>query len=203
VSQLEPVTLSGQCARLVPLELSHAPGLLAASHDPAIWAFMPAAPPETLTDIERMIADALTEQTQGNSVPFTIMDQETQSIVGSTRFLDISQAHRQAEIGWTWLTPAVWRTRINTECKYLLLRHAFETGHLLRVQLKMDARNERSQRAIERIGGVREGILRRHRILHDGFVRDSVYYSVISEEWPAVKARLERLLADRLDRCAL
>ena len=187
---LEPVTLRGTRAWLVPMELSHASGLLEASRDPAIWAFLPAVPPRTLTDMERMVQDALMEQAQGNSVPFTIIDQETQSIVGSTRFLDISQAHRQAEIGWTWLTPAVWRTRINTECKYLLLHHAFETWNLLRVQLKTDARNERSQHAIERIGGVREGTLRRHRILPDGFVRDSVYYSVIAEEWPSVKARL-------------
>jgi len=127
--------------------------------------------------------------------PLVVVDRTTDTIVGSTRYLDIVPAHKAVEIGWTWLTPSVWRTSINTECKYLLLRHAFETAGAIRVCLKTDSRNLRSQAAIERIGGVREGVLRRHRILPDGYRRDSVYYSIIDEEWPAVKARLEAMLA--------
>lgn len=123
-----------------------------------------------------------------------IIDQATNQVVGSTRFLDISSQHRQLEIGSTWLTPSVWRTRMNTECKYLLLKHCFEVLETIRVQIKTDRRNVQSQRAIERLGAVKEGVLRRHRILPDGYVRDTVYYSVIDEEWPAVKARLEAFL---------
>ncbi len=122
------------------------------------------------------------------------MDQQSDKIVGSTRFLDISISHRHAEIGWTWLAPHVWRTRINTECKYLLLRHGFETLDLIRVQLKTDRRNLTSQQAIERIGGQKEGILRKHRIMPNGYIRDSVYYSILDEEWPLVKTRLQRIL---------
>ncbi|MBV9851367.1 MAG: GNAT family N-acetyltransferase [Armatimonadetes bacterium] len=189
-----PILLTGQRARLVPMEPDHAAGLWEAGRHPDIWRYMPVARPEALADMQGLVRAALAEQARGTSLPFTIMDQETNAIVGSTRFLDIVPVHRQLEIGWTWLTPAAQRTRINTECKYLLLRHAFETLGLIRVQLKTDARNERSQRAMERIGAIREGVLRRHRILPDGFVRDSVYYSVIVEEWPQAKAHLERLL---------
>ena len=191
---LEPVTLTGLRARLIPLEQTHAPALFAAGRDPAIWTYLSVAPPQVLADMERVVQQALAEQAQGASLPFTIIDQETQGVVGSTRLMDVSPTHRQGEIGWTWLSPSVQRTRVNTECKSLLLRHCFEHLNFLRVQLKTDARNERSQRAMERIGAVREGVLRRHRVLHDGFVRDSVYYSVIAEEWPQTKGHLERLL---------
>lgn len=193
---LDSGTLIGTHVRLIPLEVSHAPDLLAASRDPAVWAYLPSAQPQTCAEMEAWVQDALAEQAQGNCLPFAIIDEDTQKVVGSTRFMEIIPAHRQAEIGWTWLTPAVWRTCVNTECKYLLLSQAFDSWKLLRVQFKTDARNERSQRAIERIGGVREGVLRRHRILHDGFVRDSVYYSIIADEWPSVQTRLNFLLAD-------
>jgi RimJ/RimL family protein N-acetyltransferase len=114
--------------------------------------------------------------------------------VGSTRYLDIRRENRGLEIGWTWLAAAVQRTAVNTECKYLLLRHAFETLGAIRVQLRTDLRNLRSQRAIERIGATREGVFRQERIMWDGYLRDSVFYSVIDCEWPAVKARLEARL---------
>ena len=191
---LQTVELIGTRAKLIPLTTDHAGGLLEASQHDDVWRYMPIMHLETLDDAQRLVETSLVEQAEGTSLPFTIMDQESGQIVGSTRLFDISLAHRQGEIGWTWLNPSVWRTRINTECKYLLLRHAFETLGFIRVQLKTDARNERSQRAMERIGAVREGVLRRHRILPDGFVRDSVYYSVIADEWPQTKAHLESLL---------
>jgi RimJ/RimL family protein N-acetyltransferase len=127
------------------------------------------------------------------------MDNPDNRVLGSTRLFDLSDANRSVEIGWTWLTPAVWRTRVNTECKMLLLTHAFETMGAIRVQLKTDSRNVRSREAIERIGGVFEGILRSHRIMPDGYLRDSVYYSILDKEWPVVKRRLEAMLAARAE----
>src|SRR5699024_2902682 len=112
----------------------------------------------------------------------------------STRFLNISIPNSNLEIGWTWLSPKVWRTSINTECKYLLLKHCFEMLGAIRVQLKTDSRNVRSQQAIERIGAVKEGVLRNHMVMSDGFLRHSVYYSVIDQEWSLVKDKLERML---------
>jgi RimJ/RimL family protein N-acetyltransferase len=131
---------------------------------------------------------------QMNTIPFVIIDKESQKIVGSTRFYDISVPNKGLEIGSTWLTPAMWRTSVNTECKYLLLKHCFETIGTIRVQFKTDSRNIRSQRAIERLGAVKEGVLRNHMILPDDYVRDSVYYSIIDREWPVVKLRLERFI---------
>lgn len=128
-------------------------------------------------------------------MPWATRSKADNRIIGSTRFADIQTSHRTLEIGWTWLTPAVQRTALNTECKYLLLRHAFESLGALRVQLKTDQRNETSQRAIERLGAVREGILRKHRIVRDNYQRDSVMYSITDDEWPAVKAGLEAKLS--------
>jgi RimJ/RimL family protein N-acetyltransferase len=192
--EITPVTLTGQRAQLVPMEAAHAPGLLASMQDPVAWQYLPDVPPALPEEMGLFVQVALADQSRKKALPFTIFDRSTGDIVGSTRFYDISLDHCQGEIGWTWLNPSVWRTRINTECKYLLLTHCFETLKMIRVQLKTDARNERSQRALERIGAVREGTLRCHRILPDGFLRDSVYYSVIAKEWPMTKAHLERLL---------
>jgi len=127
-------------------------------------------------------------------MPFAVVDTLRNRIVGSTRLADISFPNRGVEIGWTWLDPSVWRTPINTECKYLLLKHCFETLDMIRVCLKTDSRNVRSQRAIERLGARREGILRSHRILPDGYARDSVYYSILASEWPDVRQTLEHSL---------
>ena len=131
----------------------------------------------------------------GAEVPFAIVLNETNRAVGSTRYMDIRPDHRGLEIGWTWLAPEVQRTRVNTETKYLLLRHAFEGLGAIRVQLKTDARNLRSQRAIERLGGVMEGVHRRHMQMHDGHIRDTVYYSILDTEWPTVKSKIELKLA--------
>lgn len=145
-------------------------------------------------DMAAWVNKALSAKATGREYPFVVVQKDTGEVVGSTRFLDIDNSNQSLEIGSTWLTPAVWRSAVNTECKYLLFKHCFETLRLLRVQLKTDARNLRSQRAIERIGGVREGVLRKHRVLPDGFVRDSVYFSIVDDEWPNVKQRLESYL---------
>jgi len=123
-----------------------------------------------------------------------IYDKQLDQIVGSTSFLSISIPNRNLEIEYTWFTPTVWRTRVNTECKYLLLKHCFETLKTIRVQLKTDRRNVRSQRAIERIGAIKEGTLRNQMIMPDAYLRDSVLYSIIDQEWASVKRKLERML---------
>lgn len=192
--EFAPVELRGERAALAPLEMAHLRGLHEAGRSPRIWTYMPMRA-TTLEDMRRLIDGALRARQAGAEVPFVISDLETKRIVGSTRFLDISPAHRSVEIGWTWLAPEVWRTRINTESKSLLLRHCFEVLRTVRVQFKTDMRNIQSQRALERIGAQKEGVLRRHRILPDGYVRDSVIYSIIAEEWPAGKRRLEGLLS--------
>lgn len=178
---------------LLPMDITHVTGLFEAGRNPEIWTYLPMRV-ATIEDAERFVHQALEAREQGIEYPFVVFDQLTQRIVGSTRFCDIQAANRNLEIGWTWYSPDVWRTCINTECKYLLLRYCFETLDLLRVQLKTDSRNLRSQQAIERIGGIREGVLRRHRIMYDGYVRDSVYFSILADEWLGVKKRLESML---------
>jgi RimJ/RimL family protein N-acetyltransferase len=191
---VQPVILTGKRVQLVPMMEEHIEGLYEAGRFPEIWTYMTKAV-QSFEDMRNWVTEALTEKEKGTELPFTVIDLETNRIVGSTRFLNISPANRNLEIGWTWYTPAVWRTCVNTECKYLLLKHSFETLHTIRVQLKTDSRNLRSQQAIQRIGGILEGILRNDRILHDGYVRSSVYFSILAEEWPEVKKRLERFLA--------
>ena len=176
---VEPVDLVGEHVALVPMEDAHVDDLYDAGRSPEIWPYMPMQVGGR-DDMVRLVRDALRARAQGQELPFVIRDRRSGRIVGSTRFLDITPAHRNIEIGWTWLEPAVWRTPINTECKYLLTRHCFETLKMIRVQLKTDARNTRSQRAIERLGAVREGVLRHHRIMPDGYLRDSVYYSILA-----------------------
>lgn len=191
--RVEPVELVGECAALVPMEASHVDALYKAGRAAEIWPYMPIQV-VTVDDMTRLVREALRARDASLELPFVIVTPGDGRVVGSTRFLDITPAHRALEIGWTWLSPDVWRTPVNTECKLLLLRHAFETLGMIRVQLKTDGRNERSQRAIERLGAVREGVLRHHRIMPDGYLRDSVYYSILVEEWPAVRTRLEEAL---------
>lgn len=190
---VEPVTLRGERVQLEPLELEHADALFAAAQDPAIWQFLPRAL-LARADLDAVVYEALIARDTGAELPFAIRDLQSGKIVGSTRYLAISAANRGVEIGWTWHHPSVWRTRVNSECKYLLARHAFETLGVIRLQLKTDQRNLRSQTAIARLGAVREGVWRSHMILPGGYVRDTVFYSIIAAEWPAVKERLERVL---------
>ncbi len=191
--KVTPIELVGQKVIIRPMEYDELFELYEAGNNAEIWAYMPMRM-QSLDDMKRLIDDALQAREQGTEFPFVIIAKDSQKIVGSTRFLDISPANRSLEIGWTWLSPAVWRTSINTETKYLLLRHCFEMLGTIRVQIKTDGRNVRSQKAIERLGAVKEGVLRRHRVMHDGFVRDSVYYSILDQEWQAVKVRLESMM---------
>ena len=191
-----PVTLEGTHVRLEPLTVDHTEALMRAGEPDDIWTWLPWRP-RTRDDWDAWVADALAAQSAGDQVPFATIERATGEVVGSTRFLAISPPNRRLEIGATWLTPRVQRTPVNTECKYLLLRHCFETVGCLRVELKTDARNTNSQRAIARLGAVREGVFRKHQLAQHGFQRDSVYFSVIDDEWPAVKHRLESMLSPR------
>jgi len=188
---VRPVVLEGLHVRLEPLAEDHAPGLLAQGQQREDWAWMPRGPFTDLADCRQWIAQA--NNTPGH-VPFAIVERGGQAVAGSTRYLSIRPEHRGLEIGWTWLGPDWQRTAINTEAKYLLLQHAIETLGAIRVEFKTDLRNERSQRALERIGAVREGVLRQHMIVQQGYHRDSVYFSILATEWPAVKQRLSERL---------
>lgn len=190
-----PVVLYGDVVRLEPLHPDHAATLLEAAADPAIWLYMPMPHPRSVGEVTRWIETTLTEASTGEQVPFAILAAGTDRAIGSTRFLEIRREWRTLEIGWTWLGASAQRTAVNTECKFLLLRHAFEDLGALRVQFKTDLRNTRSQDALARIGAVREGVLRKQRINYDGYVRSSVYYSILDDEWPTVKQRLEGWLA--------
>ncbi len=191
----EPVTLEGRRVRLEPLTERHAEDLFAVAGDEEVWRYLAVPMPTDLPAMRQWLADALETQARGSMLPFAIIEGASGRAIGSTRYLDYSAFDRHIEIGWTWLGRAYWRTPINTECKYLLLRHAFESLDCIRVQLKTDLRNTRSQQAIERIGGVREGVLRKAVIIpKDGYQRWSVYFSILDDEWPTVKARLEERL---------
>ncbi len=191
---VDPVTLAGHHVRLEPLSLAHEPELCAAGLDPEIWRWT-ASLVRTAADLRAYIETALEWQRQGTALPFAIIATASGRAVGSTRYANIDRANRRLEIGWTWLARAAQRTPINTEAKYLLLRHAFETLDCIRVEFKTDALNERSRAALLRIGAKEEGILRSHVITATGRVRDSVYYSILTAEWPKVKAELELKLA--------
>jgi RimJ/RimL family protein N-acetyltransferase len=197
----QPITLAGGHVRLEPLRLDHAPGLFAALLlDPSVWQWLPVAPPPTLAEMEALIKADLEAQAEGTKLAFAQLELPAQRVVGATMYLDISRRDRRLEIGSTWIAKPWQRTGINTEAKYLLLRHAFEALHAARVQLKTDKRNVQSQAAIERLGAIREGILRKHMLTQNGFIRDTVMYSITEDEWPPVKQRLEALLTayDRL-----
>ncbi len=188
--RVEPVTLEGRIVRLEPLRLEHEPGLWEVAQDPEIWQFM-SAPVERRDDLNRWIAEALRLAQLGSALPFAIVERATGRAIGSTRYGNIMPADRNLEIGWTWLGKQFWRTAVNTECKYLLLRHAFETLGCVRVQLKTDALNTRSRTAIKRLGAVEEGTLRKHMWVQNRRFRDTVMFSIIDDEWPAVRERLE------------
>jgi N-acetyltransferase len=192
-----PCTLNGRLVALVPLADTHAADLFASlAEDPTIWRWLPMGPaPATLDDMRAALAAHLKLQEAGEYVAFAQVCMATGRAVGVTNYLSIAPQDSGIEIGGTWLGRAAQRTGINREAKYLLLRHAFEELAALRVQLKTDARNQQSQRAISALGAAREGVLRKHKRCWDGFLRDSVLFSVTDDEWPAVKARLEAFLA--------
>lgn len=184
-----PVVLDGQHVRLEPLSEDHLEGLAAVGLDEELWRWIP-APVRTVEEMAAYIAIALREQRQGVSLPFALVERQTGRPIGSTRYGNIDRTHHRVEIGWTWVAREWQRTAINTEAKYLLLKHGFETLGCIRVELKTDSLNERSRAAILRIGAREEGIFRNHMITASGRIRHTVYFSIVDSEWPAVKARL-------------
>jgi N-acetyltransferase len=193
LSGLGPVRLMGTHVRLEPMRPEHAGPLLDAGRSQEVWSFMPAQP-TTAEGMERWLAKALEAERLGREYPFVVRRCSDDRIIGSTRYLDVQEEDRTAEVGWTWYERAAWGTAVNPEAKYLLLRHAFESWHAIRVALKTDIRNLRSQAAITRLGAVYEGTLRNQRIRPDGSYRDTPIYSIIESEWPAVKRALEARL---------
>lgn len=193
---LEPVTLTGQKVRLVPLQLDHLDALCAVGLDPELWRWTVGHVEDRAT-MSRYIQKAIRLRREGTGLPFATVEAATGTVVGSTRFMNYAARDRRVEIGGTWVARPWQRTVVNTEAKYLMFRHAFEVLGCYRVELKTDRLNERSRAAIARIGAVEEGILRKHLITETGRVRDSVFYSVTDDEWPGVKARLLGKLGDR------
>ncbi len=190
---VQAVTLTGEAVRLEAMTMEHVAELYRAGGDAELWRWIPTGM-RSLEDMRGYVDLALGEQQQGTALPFVIIDQRTNQIIGSTRYANIVRAHRRLEIGWTWVTAAHQRTVANTEAKYLLLSHAFETLGANRVEFKTDALNEKSRRALLRIGAKEEGTFRRHVVCESGRVRDSVYFSIVNTEWPETKNRLLRLL---------
>ncbi len=189
--------LEGRLVRLEPLQAVHADALWNASRDPRTWRWLPVVQPGDLTAWDAWMGQALDAAADGREIPFATLSQASGSPVGSTRFLALRPEHGSVEIGWTWLTPDAWGSGANTEAKLLQLRHAFEVWGCRRVELKTDAQNERARGAMEAFGASFEGIHRKHMLVRDHENRDSAWYSVVDDEWPAVRARLESRLAHR------
>lgn len=189
-----PVTLDGRHVRLEPLSKSHLAALTVEGVDAAIFQHYPVTY-SSAAGMRAFFDDALQMREKGTGQPFVIIAKSENKPVGSTRFGNIERNHRRAEIGWTWLAARHQRTGINTEMKYLMLRHAFETLKLIRVEFKTDSLNEKSRRALLRIGATEEGTFRNHMITQSGRIRHSVYFSVIDADWPKVKRHLEELMA--------
>ena len=191
---VETVTLQGQYVRLEPLKMEHFDALWSVGQDPDLWELAP----YQINSGEKMrtyLRAALDGQELGVALPFVTIEQASEQVVGSTRFGNIDAPNHRVEIGWTWIGQPWQRTPINTEAKFLMLQHAFEVWHCVRVEFKTDALNTRSRAAIARLGAKEEGIFRHHMITESGRLRDSVYFSIIDDEWPDVKARLQTLLA--------
>ncbi|GAB4460703.1 MAG: GNAT family protein [Anaerolineales bacterium] len=189
-----PVTLTGKYVRLEPMSEAHISALAEIGAGQPFWDFMLYGRMDTEADMANWVRDILSRAAKGADLPFVAVHLASERVAGATRYLNITPEHRGLEIGGTWYGVEFQRTAVNTECKYLLLKHAFERLGCIRVQLKTDLRNERSQKAIERIGAVKEGVLRNHMILPDGRIRHSVFYSIIDSEWEGVKERLEKML---------
>lgn len=192
---VQPVTLTGRFTRLEPLSLDHVPGLCTVGLDGSIWMWMPVRI-RSERDIRNMVEDALAEAERGVSLPFVTVALQTGEVVGSTRYLNIDRVNRRLEIGYTWIAPAWQRTAVNTEAKFLLLRHAFETLACLRVEWKTDSLNARSREAILRLGAKEEGLFRNHMLMPGGRIRHSAYYSMTFQEWPAAKSSLLHRLSN-------
>jgi N-acetyltransferase len=191
---VDPVILTGRYVRLEPLSEAHIPGLAEVGVGQNFWNFMLYGDMNTDADIRNWVSDIIGRSQRGTDIPFAVIHLESGRVAGATRYLNIMPNDRGLEIGGTWYGTDFQRTVVNTECKYLLMTHAFETLGAIRVQLKTDSRNERSQKAIERIGAKKEGVLRNHMILPDGYFRHSVFYSILDTEWTDVKKNLETMM---------
>lgn len=191
---ITPVTLTGKYVRLEPLSETHVRGLAEIGIGQNFWHLMLYGDMNTDADMRKWVLDMLGRARKGTDLPFVVIDLASGRVAGATRYLNIMPKDRGLEIGGTWYGTDFQRTAVNTESKYLLMTHAFEKLRAIRVQLKTDLRNERSQKAIERIGAKKEGVLRNHMILPDGYFRHSVFYSVLDAEWPEVKKNLEALM---------
>jgi N-acetyltransferase len=198
LSIVMPITLEGSVVRLEPIRREHAGLFWEAAKDALddVFQWIPYRM-KSVEDFEQVVDKALAEQERGESVVFATVERSSGQPIGSTRFMSIDRVNRRVEIGSTWIVPAWQRTAINTEAKYLMLRHAFEVWKCMRVELKTDALNHKSRNAILRIGAKEEGTLRRHVITWTGRVRDSVYFSILDTEWPETKAKLEAKLAQK------
>lgn len=191
--RLEPVSLEGRRVRLVPLEFAHVPALAEVALEPALWQWTLARPTDE-AGLRAWAEAAIAGRDAGTELPFVTLEAATGRPIGSSRYLNIVLDHRRLEIGWTWVAPPWQRTGANREAKLLMLSHAFDTLGCRRVEFKTDSRNEPSRTALLGIGAQFEGIFRNHMVMPDGRMRHSAYYSVIDDEWPAVKARLEASL---------
>ena len=192
--EVKPVVLIGKYVHLEPMTMAHAPALAEIGIGQTFWDFMLYGNINTVEDMHNWVLDILSRAEKGTDLPFVAVHLASGRVAGATRYLNIMPKDRGLEIGGTWYGEEFQRTAVNTECKYLLMQHAFETLNCIRVQLKTDSRNEPSQKAIVRIGAVKEGILRNHMILPDGRFRHSVFYSVLDSEWLDVKKRLEEMM---------
>jgi len=185
--------LEGGTITLVPLEMKYKEQVYEAIKNPEVWKYT-WREVKTFDDIEQILLTAVQNKDNGKQLPFIIKDKLSDKIIGTTRIGDIDIANRNVEIGWTWLSPSVWRTKVNTECKFLMLQYCFEELKVLRVQFSISGQNVRSQKAVERIGAVKEGTFRKHRIKADGTIHDNIFYSIVDTEWIDVKGKLTNLL---------
>ncbi|MEH6942630.1 GNAT family N-acetyltransferase [Bacillus sp. JJ722] len=185
--------LENNIVKLIPMEITHIDGLYEAAADTRIWEHM-SHNLMTRDNVEKYVLDALEKKDRGIEFPYVIVDQESKKIIGATWLLDISMSHKRLEIGSTWINPKYWRTKMNTNCKYLLLEYCFEVLQFQRVQIKTGHENIRSQQAIERLGAIKEGVLRNHMIRKEGTIRHTVMYSITNEEWPVIKKRFRTVL---------
>ena len=192
--EIKPVVLTGRHVRLEPMTEAHIPRLAEIGVGQNFWDFMLYGPMDSEENMQSWVMDIISRGEKGTDLPFVVVHLASGRVAGATRYLNIMPRDRGLEIGGTWYGTEFQRTAVNTECKYLLLSHAFETLGAIRVQLKTDLRNERSQKAMERIGAKKEGILRNHMILPDGRYRDSVFYSILDSEWAVVMANLEAMI---------
>jgi RimJ/RimL family protein N-acetyltransferase len=195
LSDLEPVVLRGDRIYLEPLEEQHAAELFAIGRDEAMWRYMTRGPMTSEDDARQFLRNAQINRDFGLAFQFGIRLAATGALIGSTRYQDIQPRNESVEIGWTFVHPSFWWMGAGTESQFLLAGHAFEKLGAGRVWFKTDTRNLRTQKALQRCGITREGVLRRHLLARDGFIRDSVIYSIVREEWPAVKQTAERVLA--------